>query len=79
MNEKKTILEWTKDFGCEMIDAKGFDKRDKNLYNKQYTKDEFIQGFVKCKFHVKRKPIGQSWLTKLAGIFGKSELSKPKA
>jgi len=65
MNEKKTILEWTEDFGCEMIDPKGFNKHDKNLYNNRYTKEEFIQGFVKCKIRVKRKPIKQSWLSRL--------------
>ena len=46
-NEKaKTINEWSKEFDVEIMDPDGFNRTDKYLYERYFTKDEFQKGML---------------------------------
>jgi hypothetical protein len=41
---KKTIEEWSKEYGIKVLDPDGFDRSDPNLMNEKFTKKEFEEG-----------------------------------
>jgi len=43
---KKTITEWEKETGVKILDPDGFDRSNPNLYDLEFTKEEFIKGVL---------------------------------
>lgn len=46
MFEKKTINEWEKIFDVQILDPDGFDRTDPNLYDREFTREEFQHGMM---------------------------------
>jgi len=44
---KKTIAEWSKDFNVKVLDPDGFDRTDRYLHEKVFTRAEFEHGLAK--------------------------------
>jgi hypothetical protein len=45
---KKTIAEWEKEFGVVILDADGFDRTDKKLYERKFTAGDFEFRLMNC-------------------------------
>ena len=44
----RTIADWSKVFGVEIIDPDGFDRIDPQLYSRLFTSEEFNRCRVNC-------------------------------
>lgn len=44
MDERKTIAEWSEEFGFSIMDPDGFDRTDPNLMDRNFTLAEFADG-----------------------------------
>lgn len=44
---KKTIPEWSKEYGVQIIDPKGWDDTDLRLWEREMTEEEFYQGMIR--------------------------------
>jgi len=42
MTDKKTIHEWEDELGFWVLDPDGFDRTDKDLFKRKFTKEEFL-------------------------------------
>jgi hypothetical protein len=73
MAEKKTIDEWAAEMGIRVLDPDGFDRTDKNLRKKKFTRAEFTKGLWTSTIAGDPRQIGraekesgeeaQAWLT----------------
>ena len=45
---KKSIVEWAKEAGYEILDPDGFDRTDPEVMTRLRTKEEFEKGFMLC-------------------------------
>jgi len=60
MEELKTINQWEKELGVEIINPDGFDRSDAKLYERLFTKEEFQKALMYCTININ-----------LSNIFGK--------
>ena len=44
----KTLQEWAALDGIQMLDPDGFDRTDDKLFERQFTKEEYDTGLIKC-------------------------------
>lgn len=46
--ELKTLKEWEKTRNVKIMDYDGFDRTDRNLFEKLFTQEEFDDGAMRC-------------------------------
>ena len=51
--KKKTIAEWEKIFNLKILDHDGFDRTDRYLMEREFTKEEFEQGMMRSTIEAK--------------------------
>jgi len=52
-NDKtKTIEDWSKEYGIEMMDPDGFDRKDPELFNRKFTREQFNKAVGRCTIQV---------------------------
>jgi hypothetical protein len=44
----KTLQEWADLDGVKILDPDGFDRTDPELWERQFTKEEFMRGIANC-------------------------------
>lgn len=49
----RTIEEWSKEFNVTILDPDGFDRTDRHLYDRHFTKDEFERGLCLSTIYMK--------------------------
>lgn len=47
MEERKTIAEWGEQFGVQVMDPDGFNRRDPHLHRRKFTLLEFNHGYLR--------------------------------
>lgn len=49
---KKSLREWAdiweREHGIVIYDPDGFDRRDPDMWEREYTRDEFVEGLWQC-------------------------------
>ncbi len=48
MSDLRTINEWEKEFNVKILDPDGFDRMDKKLYERLFTKEQFNKALFTC-------------------------------
>ena len=57
IEEKKTLDEWCDDAGIKMMDPDGFDRKNPNLFQEKFTREEFSEGIIICTISVKNRDV----------------------
>ena len=53
-SKRRTISQWCRAEGIKMLDPDGFDRKDKYLFQRYFTKAEFDKNTWACTITVKR-------------------------
>jgi len=58
--DKRTIPEWEKEFKVKIYDPDGFDRKDRDLYKRLFTREEFERGMMRSTLNDSRGLFCQS-------------------
>ena len=48
IEERKTLQDWARDDGLEILDPDGFDRTDRHLWDRLFTRAEYEAGIGAC-------------------------------
>ncbi len=47
-DERKTLTEWSEEYGFTLLDPDGFDRSDPDLRTRRFTREEWERGWPSC-------------------------------